>query len=81
MSDEVNRAVFEAIARQKLIPADSISLDSSLESLNVSSLDAITIVYEIEEVFDIEVPNDQLDSLETVRDITDGISRLIAEAS
>jgi acyl carrier protein len=40
-------------------------------------LDAITIVYEIEDLFEIEVANEQLENLQSVRDIVDGITKLV----
>ncbi|MGD2082701.1 MAG: acyl carrier protein [Chromatiales bacterium] len=76
-SGDIERAAIDAIARQKNIDPGSIGLDSSLSELSISSLDAITIVYEIEEQFDIEVPNESLSSLETVRDIVEGVARLL----
>lgn len=77
MTSDIEAAVIAAIAKQKQISNDTISPVSSLKDLGVSSLDAITIVYEIEELFDVEVPNDELESLQTVQGIVDGISNLI----
>jgi acyl carrier protein len=77
-SGDIEKAAVDAIARQKGIDPGTIELDSSLEALSISSLDAITIVYEIEEQFDIEVPNESLSSLETVRDIVEGVARLLS---
>ncbi|WP_234422230.1 acyl carrier protein [Sedimenticola thiotaurini] len=62
-----------------MIDVDSIALETSLQDLGVTSLDAITIVYEVEEVCDIEVPNDELESLRTVQDIVDGVRSLVSE--
>ena len=75
--DSIEEAAIAAIARQKNIDPRSIHLDSSLADLSISSLDAISIVYEIEEQFDIEVPNESLSALETVRDMVDGAARLL----
>ena len=80
-SGDIEKAAVDAIARQKSIDPETIDLDSSLEALSISSLDAITIVYEIEEQFDIEVPNESLSSLETVRDIVDGVRRLLGPSA
>jgi acyl carrier protein len=80
-SGDIEKAAVDAIARQKGIDPGTIELDSSLEALSISSLDAITIVYEIEEQFDIEVPNESLSSLETVRDIVDGVRRLLGPSA
>lgn len=81
MTLDIEKAVIAAIAKQKHISNDTISLASSLQNLGVSSLDAITIVYEIEELFDVEVPNEELESLQTVQGIVDGISNLIDKKS
>ena len=78
MTENITQAVVKAIAQQKQLDPAGINADSTLENLGISSLDAITIVYEIEEIFDVEVPNESLESLETVQDIVDGISRLIS---
>lgn len=77
MTPDIETIVKNAIASQKMIDAGSITLDSSLEALGITSLDAITIVYEVEEVCDIEVPNDQLESLRTVADIVEGVKSLL----
>ena len=76
MSDKILEIVINAIAKQKHLEKDSIASASSLDDLGVTSLDAITIVYDIEEEFGIEVPGDVLESLETVQDIVDGIAEL-----
>jgi acyl carrier protein len=79
VTSDIQNAVLAAIAKQKQLPVDSVSLDSTLESLSISSLDAITIVYEIEDIYDIEFPNEILDNLHNVQDIIDAISKLIPQ--
>ncbi|AKH19327.1 histidine kinase [Sedimenticola thiotaurini] len=79
MALDIETIVKTAIANQKMIDVDSIALETSLQDLGVTSLDAITIVYEVEEVCDIEVPNDELESLRTVQDIVDGVRSLVSE--
>ena len=78
MAQDIELVVIKAIAQQKHIDPSGIIMDSTLDALSISSLDAITIIYEIEEIFDIEVPNENLDSLETVQDIVERIGELIA---
>ncbi len=77
MSQKILDAVVAAVARQKNISPSTIQPETTLEELGISSLDAITIVYEIEDAFDVEVPNENLESLKTVRDIVDGIAELM----
>ncbi len=78
MSEKILNSVIAAIARQKHTEPDSITGSSLLDELGVTSLDAITIVFDVEEEFDIEVPGDLLEGLKSVQDIVDGISGLIA---
>ncbi|QYZ64887.1 MAG: histidine kinase [Gammaproteobacteria bacterium (ex Lamellibrachia satsuma)] len=79
MSLDIETVVISAIATQKQLNTASIKRESRLQDLGVSSLDAITIVYEVEEAFDVEIPNAELEKLETVGDIVDGISSLLAD--
>ncbi|WP_275098286.1 acyl carrier protein [Sedimenticola hydrogenitrophicus] len=76
---DIETIVKTAIANQKMIDVESISLATSLQDLGVTSLDAITIVYEVEEICDIEVPNDELENLRTVQDIVTGVQSLLAK--
>ena len=79
MKQDVKTVAIAAIARQKRLDPDSVTEESRLEDLGVTSLDAITIIYEIEDEFDVQVPNNEaLEGLRTVGDIIEGIKALIA---
>jgi acyl carrier protein len=77
MTQDLVNAVIMAISKQKGLDASSIDLNSTLPQLGVNSLDAISIVYHIEDQFGIEVPNEMLADLASVRDIVDKLSTLI----
>ena len=79
MQTEIESTVIKAIAVQKQMDEALIGTDSSLAELGISSLDAITIIYEIEDAFGVEVPNDSLEDLSTVQDIVSGIGKLLAD--
>lgn len=79
MAQETENAVITAIVRQKKLDAATITRDSVLTELGITSLDAITIVYDIEEQFGIEVPNETLEGLQTVGDIVDNLATLIED--
>lgn len=52
------------------VDEDSITMDSSItDDLGADSLDIADIVMSIEEEFDIEVPDDQLQNIKLVGDI------------
>jgi acyl carrier protein len=81
MPQDIENKVINAIVRQKRLDAAAITRDSVLTNLGITSLDAITIVYEIEEQFDIEVPNEMLGGLQTVGDVVDSLVALIEDTA
>lgn len=52
-----------------------ITLDATLETLEIDSLDTFDIIFEAEEKFGIKVPNDQVE-IKTVQDVVNLIDRL-----
>jgi acyl carrier protein len=77
MTQDLVNAVMMAISKQKGLDSSRINVDSSLLELGVNSLDAISIVYDIEDRFEVEVPNEMLADLESVRDIVNKLSTLM----
>jgi acyl carrier protein len=75
MSDIATRCI-EIIAKSKSIPADTITLASTFEQLNVDSLDKINICFEVEEAFNVEIPDEALGTIKTVGDMVDGVTKL-----
>jgi acyl carrier protein len=73
MEEDVEKRCIEIIAASKKIPASSITLDSTFEELVIDSLDKINISFEVEDAFAIEIPDDSLGSLKTVRDVVNGV--------
>ena len=74
--DDIEKRCIEIIAKSKSIPADSITLDTTFEELNIDSLDKINISFEVEEAFQIEIPDDALGNLRTVGDVVNGVIML-----
>lgn len=72
--------IIDAIAIATQRDKESITPNSRLDSLGIDSLKAINIVYELEEEFDIEVPNEAIAELVTVNDINLAITNLLAES-
>ena len=76
--DDVQQRCIEIIAKSKNLPPDSLSPASNFDELNIDSLDKINISFEVEEAFDIEIPDDALGSLKTVGDVVRGVDGLLA---
>ena len=76
--DDIAKRSIEIIAKAKNIPADTITLNTTFEELNIDSLDKINISFEVEEAFDIAIPDESLGSLKTVGDVVNGVQQLVA---
>ncbi len=68
--------VTNAIVKIMGCPAESVVLTANLSALGIDSLKAINILFELEEEFNIEIPNELIADMVTVQDIVDAIASL-----
>ena len=78
MSDAVAQKVIAAIAKMKKIPPETITLSTSLEELKIDSLDGLNLFFDLEEAFDINIPDEGAKTMRTVGQIVEGLDQLIA---
>ena len=79
MSD-VAAKVIEILKKNVRTPPDDISADTKLLDLDIESLDLAVIVFDIEDTFGIEVPdnaNEDIEEFSTVGSIIDEVQSLI----
>jgi acyl carrier protein len=77
----VEQRCIAIIAKSKLIPENTITRDNTFDELAIDSLDKINISFEIEDTFNVQIPDDSIGTLRTVGDIVDGVLRLQHEAA
>ncbi len=78
--ETVQQTVFDIIAREGRIPIETIGRDSRLSDLKIDSLDVVQIIFELEDRFDISLPDrDPAVDTESVSGLVAAIERLIAE--
>jgi acyl carrier protein len=75
----VTDKVIEKIAGMKGISSDAITLDSTFQDLKMDSLDGLDLMFELEEAFDLTIPDDRARSLRNVGNIVEEIQKLISE--
>ena len=76
--DDIAIRCIDIIAKSKSIPANTVTLASTFDELNIDSLDKINISFEVEEAFNIEIPDEALSTLRTVGDMVAGVTKLTA---
>lgn len=74
----VEAAVKELLTRDRKFKPEDINMETSLNELGIDSLQAITILYELEERFEIEIPNELMEELESVGDIISTINKILS---
>lgn len=80
-SESIEKRCIAIVAKSKLVPENTVTRASTFDELQIDSLDKINISFEIEDTFNIQIPDDSISSLRTVGDIVDGVVRLQHEAA
>jgi len=78
MPDELSTRVIQVIANTQHLPPESIAIDSTFAELKFDSLDGMNILFAIESEFDISIPDDQAVQIKSVREMVEGIEKLVA---
>ena len=81
MSDDLIHRVLKVIATSKRIPLETVTIDSDFQQLNIDSMDAVEILFAMENEFDISIPDDEVRNVRNVRQMCEGVERLVAAKS
>jgi acyl carrier protein len=78
MPDELAARVIQVIAKTQHLQPGSITIDQTFAALKFDSLDGMNIMFAIENEFDISIPDDQAVQIKSVREMVEGIEKLVA---
>lgn len=75
MSESIEAKVREIVAEQLQISADEMNLDSSfIDDLGADSLDIVELVMAMEDSFQMDIPDEEAEKIQTVRNAIDYIT-------
>ena len=74
--DEIQQKLIEIVRAEKDIPDDKLTHETVLAEAGVDSLDALTILFAIEEQFHISIPDDKARSIKTFGDMVTVVEEL-----
>ena len=78
MSDKtVAERVIRVFADFKKVPPEEITVDTTFDELGFDSLDGLNLVFELEEEFDLTIPDDRVATMKGVRQAVEGIEALL----
>ena len=78
MSEDLIQRVLKAIATSKRIPLETVTIDSEFQQLEIDSMDAVEILFALENEFEINIPDDEVRNVRNVRQMCEGVEKLVA---
>ena len=74
--DEFEAIAIEAIAKVRRIPAETVRIESTFEELELDSLDAMEVLFEIEDNTGLDIPDTAVRSMRSVREVVSGLEAI-----
>ena len=78
MSEELTQRILKVIADSQKLPPDKVTIDSTFEELGIDSLDGVNILFALENEFNINIPDEGVQGIRTVRQMVDALDQLLA---
>jgi acyl carrier protein len=79
-TDERTQRILRIIAETQRKDPAQVTIDSSFEELGIDSMDGINIIFALENEFNINVPDEEVKNIRSVRDVVEGVIRLIEQS-
>lgn len=67
----------DLIAAKKGISPDSIRVSQSFEELELDSLDSVELISDLEDHFNVNIPNQEVLQIKTIQEAVDSLSKLV----
>jgi acyl carrier protein len=81
MSEELIQRIRSVIANTQRIPIEKVTIDSSFQELGIDSMDGVNILFALENEFNITIPDEAAKQIRSVREMMEGVEKLIAAGS
>lgn len=75
--DSIAQRVIRVIAKNKKMSPDQLSPSTRFDELEMDSLDALNMVFALEEEFDLSIPNDDAVKMKSVGEAITGVEELL----
>src|SRR5437868_1241750 len=77
--EDITRRILRIIAETQRKEPAQVTIDSSFEELGIDSMDGVNIVFALENEFDINVPDEEVKSIRSVRGMVEGVHKLVEQ--
>lgn len=72
---EIETKVKKIIHEQLDVNLDEIKAETTLEELNIDSLGTVEVLLALEETFEIDIPDETVGTLKTIKDVVDYVEK------
>ncbi|MCS6951393.1 MAG: acyl carrier protein [Bryobacterales bacterium] len=76
--EELAQRVIGVIAKARRVPPETITPETTFQELGLDSLDAVNVLFALEEEFNVSIPDEDAREIRTVRQVIEGIAKLVA---
>ncbi len=77
LTGDLTQRILRIIAETQRKDPAQVTIDSSFEELGIDSMDGVNIVFALENEFNINVPDEEVKTIRSVRDMVEGVRRLV----
>jgi acyl carrier protein len=78
--EEIQRKLLDIVKSEKDLPDEKLAPETALADAGIDSLDALSILFAIEEQFHISIPDDKARSIKTFADMVTAVEELLPAA-
>jgi acyl carrier protein len=79
ITPDLTQRVLRIIADTQRKDPSQVTIDSSFEELGIDSMDGVNIVFALENEFNINVPDEEVKNIRSVRDMVEGVRKLVEQ--
>ena len=80
--DQISDEIKQIFQKTLKVEADRLQPETVLkDDLNLDSLDMIEVVYEVEDHFDVQIPEDSIKEIRTFQQVVDGLTKALEAKS
>ena len=79
ITPDLTQRVLRIIAETQRKDPSQVTIDSSFEELGIDSMDGVNIVFALENEFNINVPDEEVKNIRSVRDMVEGVRKLVEQ--
>ena len=77
MTEEIFAKIVELLAQTKGVDPATITMDMTFDQLGMDSLDSLALVSDLEEAYNVTIPNQEVLKIKTVRQAVESLEKVL----